>query len=490
MKSNDLNNRTQLREKLQAAITAGNADEFAQTFDSMLDEIIEELGKANDERFAESVSNSDAAILNARGQRQLTSDERAYYQSVYDAITSENPKQALANLDKTLPVTTVVEVFDEIRTEHPLLSKIDFQPATGLLKILVDSGEYNEAEWGKLCDEIVKEASLGFNVVDAALYKLSAFLYTCKSGFEVGPEWLERYVRESLYEMFANGAEAGFVTGTGKDQPIGMNRQVGEDVVIVGGVYPKKEAVTVNEFNIQTVGNLVSQLAVSPAGKARRVDNLIMVVNPADYYSKIMPATMVYGADGVYHSILPYPIDIIQSPAVDTGEAVFGIGRGYFGAIGLEKDGRIEFSDHYQFVEDVRTWIIKGYGNGFPKDNNYFLVLDISNVTAPMTRTVIIDDRTKSDNALLAALSLGNVALSPEFDPEEDTYTATTTNATNIIRAIPADAGATVAIDVDDVPVDNNSPIAWETGANVVTITVTAEDGTTTAETTITVTKS
>lgn len=490
MKSNDLSVRTQIREKMQNAIKAGDAEEFSQAFDTMLDAILEEVGEGYDEQLAEAVKNSDSAILNARGQRQLTSDERSFYQSVITAMKSENPKQAIDNLDKTLPVYTVVDVFDELRTEHPLLSKIDFQPATGLLKVIVDNGTYNEAEWGKLCDEIVKELSGGFDVVDAALYKLSAFMFTCKSGFEIGPEWLERYVREVLYEAFANGAEAGFVDGTGKDQPIGMNRQVGEDVEVVGGVYPKKETITVNEFNIQTVGNLVSQIAVSPSGKTRRVSNLIMVVNPVDYYSKVMPATMVYGADGMYHSILPYPIDIIQSPAVDSGEAIFGIGRGYFGAIGLEKDGRIEYSDHYQFAEDLRTWIIKGYGNGFPKDNNYFLLLDISNVVAPVARTVVIDERTKSNNVKLAALSLGNLALSPEFDPDEDEYTASTTNTKNIIRAIPADAGATVAIDVDDVAVDNNSQITWSAGENVVTVTVTAEDGTTTGTTNITVTKS
>ena len=492
MKSNDLINeqRGAIREKVQSAIRSGNAEEFAQAFDEMLDAIIENIEKSYDEKLQTVVGNNDSAILNARGVRQLTSNERGYYQSVIDAMKSENPKQALANLDKTLPIETVNGVFNELRTEHPLLSELDFYPANGFMKILVDNGIYNEAEWGELCDEIVKELSAGFNVVDAALYKLSALMFTCKSGFEIGPEWLESYVREVLYEAFANGAEAGFVNGNGKKAPIGMTRQVGDDVVVVGGVYPKKKAITVNEFDIATVGNLAGLLTVSPSGKARTLTNLIMVVHPADYYTKVMPATMILGADGVYRSILPYPVKIITSTAVEQGEAVFGVGKGYFAALGLEKNGRIEFSDHYQFAEDKRTWIIKGYGNGRPKDNNYFLLLDIRNVKAPVYRTVVIDERTKSSNAALAALSIGNLALSPEFDPNEYTYTASTTNATNIIRAIPADAGATVAIEVDGTPVENNTAIAWETGSNVVTITVTAEDGTTNAKTTITVTKS
>ena len=40
-----------------------------------------------------------------------------------------------------------------------------------------------------------------------------------------------------MAEALANGMEYAIVNGTGKDEPIGMNRQVGENVTITGGVY-------------------------------------------------------------------------------------------------------------------------------------------------------------------------------------------------------------------------------------------------------------
>ena len=55
--------------------------------------------------------------------------------------------------------------------------------------------------------------------------------------------------RTALYEMLATGLENGIVNGTGKDQPIGMNRQVGDDVTVTAGVYPPlKTAQTVNNL--------------------------------------------------------------------------------------------------------------------------------------------------------------------------------------------------------------------------------------------------
>ena len=44
----------------------------------------------------------------------------------------------------------------------------------------------------------------------------------------------------------------------------------------------------------------------------------------------------------------------------------------------IAKEGKIEYSDHYRFLEDERVYLIKGYANGMPLDNNAFLVLDIS----------------------------------------------------------------------------------------------------------------
>jgi len=92
-----------------------------------------------------------------------------------------------------------------------------------------------------------------------------------------------------------------------------------------------------------------------------------------------MPATTLQAPDGTYrNNVLPYPATIVQSPAVTQGKAILGMAKRYFAAAGTDKSGRIEYSDHAQFLQDKRVYIIKAYANGMPKDNNSFMVLDIS----------------------------------------------------------------------------------------------------------------
>ena len=303
---------------------------------------------------------ADRKLLAQRGVRQLTSEERQYYQKFAEAARSKNPKQALMDADLILPQTVLNAVFDELQTSHPLLSAIQFTNTTGITEMVMSQNGEQMAQWGKLCDDIVKELLAGFSTVNMTLLKLSAFLPVCKAMLDLGPVWLDDFVRQVLYEALANGLEYGIVTGNGNDQPIGMDRQVGEGVTVTGGVYPEKAPVAVSDLQPSTVGRLLSLMAVDPAGKPRTLRDIILVVNPQDYYQKVMPATTVMAPDGTYRNdVMPYPMRVIQSLALPRGKAILGIAYKYFAGAGMSRDGRIEYSDHYQFLEDDRVYLIK-----------------------------------------------------------------------------------------------------------------------------------
>jgi hypothetical protein len=65
---------------------------------------------------------------------------------------------------------------------------------------------------------------------------------------------------------------------------------------------------------------------------------------------------------------------------VDRGTAILGIGKRYFFGLGTSKGGKIEYSDHYHFLEDERVYLTKLYGDGKPLDSTSFIVLDISDL--------------------------------------------------------------------------------------------------------------
>lgn len=377
MKNNDVKNNA--REQLQKAFAENDQEAVSAALVQLAGEIAQEAEQRAQEQVDGLREELDSRTLQSRGVRQLTSAERSYYQKLMEAMKSPNPEQALKDMEAVMPETVVNSVFEDLRTDHPLLSELDFMYTGAAIKLLMNTDESKSAAWGKLSAKIVTELTSGFKEVDAGLCKLSAFIPVSRPMLELGPEWMDRYVRTVMYEAAANGLESGFITGDGNDKPIGMVRQVGDKVTVTGGAYPEKTKIAVTSLDTVTMGNLVGQISKTPGGKTRKVQDLILVVNPTDYFQKVMPATTIMAPDGTYrNNVLPYPTKIIQSAEMPEGTAVLGMAKKYFAAAGTSKNGRIEYSDHYRFLEDERVYLIKLYANGMPKDNNAFLHLDIS----------------------------------------------------------------------------------------------------------------
>ena len=481
-----------LRQQLHDAYKNNDERMFTDTFIQMA----QTVGDINREEYQQQLDGMkqelDNSVLYARGVHQLTHDELEYYQAVEKAMKSDNPKQALSDVTVVFPQTVISRVMDDLSTKHPLLSKIQFTSTGGAIRMMLNTDGINKAAWGKLCSKIVEEITSGFKEVDAGLYKLSAFIPVCKAQLDLGPEWLDRYVRAILSEALANGLEEGIVMGDGNDQPIGMVRDVSDNVAVIGGkTYPEKAKVKVNDFEPATMGKLVSLLAKTPNGKDRDPDDLILLVNPQDYYLRVMPATTVRSPDGTYRNdIFPVPLTVIRTSALPRGQAVFGIGRLYFAPVGMNKNGRIEYSDDYHFLEDERVYLIKLYANGFPLDNNAFLNLDITSLQPMTYRVTSVPAPAASTDADLVSLKLGSLSLSPDFNSSTISYAASTSDASNTVTAVPSNASASIKVEVGGKEIENGKPATWSKGSNSVKVTVTAEDGSTTKSYTVTVTKS
>lgn len=380
MKNKDTLNQAQLEiaERISNAAKEGNAEAFEEGMHDLFQNIHDDiLAQAH-----EIQENADAAVLAQRGVRVLTSEETKFYNGLIDAMKASgdsNPMMALTNTDKTFPLTIINEVMEDMRQSHPLLNAVDTVNATGLMKFLLNTDTGDNAAWGALESAITKEVASGFAEIDMGQFKLSAWMPISVDMLELGPNWLDSYIRTCLSEALAIGFENAIVTGTGKDMPIGMDRSVADDVVVTGGVYPQKDAVTVTDFGRASYGNLVSQLAQTQKGKPRAVRGLILVVNPFDYYKTVMPATTLMTPEGRFvNDVLPVPTEIIQSVAVARNEAILGMGKRYFLGVGGRRG--IQFSDDYKFLEDQRYYKIVAYANGRPKDDHAFLRLNIANL--------------------------------------------------------------------------------------------------------------
>ena len=383
------NDRAKLNQMMIDAMHEQNADKYTEAFNG----ICELIEKDVLEKARELAGVQDQQVLASRGVRQLTSKEKKYYEKLIDAFKSENPKQALTNPEIVMPETVLDAVFDDLQTEHPLLSHLSFTNTRGAIKFLFSTNDFQKAVWGKLCAEITEEIEASFSEIDMTLMKLSAFIPVCEAMLDLGPVWLDSYVRQILYEALANGLEDGIInnlnTTTG---PVGM---IADMTTGSGGVgaatFTVKTATPITDLQPATLGAQLAKLAVDAAGKARAIRDVILIVNPTDYFTKVFPATTVMNGTGVYvNNVLPYPMTIIQSAAVATGKAVLGLGYKYFMGIGMDsRAGRIEYSDEFKWLDDERVYKIKLYTNGMPMDNNAFQYLDISGLKPATVRVTI-----------------------------------------------------------------------------------------------------
>lgn len=320
----------------------------------------------------------DSQILSTRGVRMLTSDEKEYYDSVIAAGKSSDPKMALTNADKTMPITIIESVLGEIPQQHPLLNFISFQDTTGITRMLVNEQGEQTAKWGDLNTAIDKELQGAFKLFDVSLKKLTAWIPVSNDMLDLGATWLDRYVREILAEALWVGMETGIVTGDGLNCPIGMCKDVSDKASVVGGKYPDQSTIALKEMSPEAIGTIAAQLTKTEAGNNRPLDNLIFVVNPKTYLTKVMPATTNFVQGKWVNDVMPIPCTIIQSCAVPDDRAIFGLGKRYFMGLGMAKGGKLEFDDSFKFLDDARTYKIKTYGSGKPLDSNAFRYLDIS----------------------------------------------------------------------------------------------------------------
>lgn len=385
MKNLDLikQKKEEIMNKLSDAIKKGDNEAFAKAFT----EFAESLQEAIIKDAKELIQSNDANILVQRGVRQLTSEENKFYQKIIEAMKSNNPQQALADVDAVLPETTIDAIFDDLTENHPLLNMINFQNTGALTEILVSTSS-GVAGWGELDSTITNELSASFAVINLAQKKLSAFIPVANAMLDLGPVWLDRYVRTLLAEALAAELEAAIVDGDGKGKPIGMTRALSG---AVDGVYQRKTPITVNNLDPATYGTILDTISQGPNGKRRAIPRLLMVVNPADYYTKVLPATTPRATDGTYtNNVFPYPTDLAVSAAVPTGNAVFGLARRYFMGLGTGRGGRIEYSDEYKFLEDQRVYRIKLYGNGRALDENAFVLADISGLEPTLQKVITV----------------------------------------------------------------------------------------------------
>ena len=330
----------------------------------------------------------ERSIREERGQRRLTVAEEKFYDKFVQAAKTRNPQQAFIELegneDTAMPETIIEDVFKDMLETHPLLNAVNGVYAGYASKWILNDHEKQSAVWGDIDGEITKEITGAFRTIDIKQHKLSAFAQIPMGVLELGKSFIDAYIRKALADSIATALEAAIVNGDGKNCPVGLMKNL---TGALDGVHQDKEAIVVKELSPKVVNEVVAKISKTSSGHVRNVAKVQMIVNNVDYLTKVLPAIQTLNMEGRYVAELPFPTQIIVCNEVPAGKAVVCKLDEYFLGLASGKDGVVEFSDDYKFVEDKRTFKVKIYATGTPKDDNMAQVLDISGLTEKVVKT-------------------------------------------------------------------------------------------------------
>lgn len=375
-------NRTDTAQRFAKALVSNDEKLIAEAWTDCSNEIASHVIEMSEELKGV----TDEAVLASRGVRQLTSSENKWYEKLIDA--ARGPKQAFIDLfadagsDDFMPETIIEDVFKHIEQDHPIISRVDFQYVGYSTKWIIDDSAVQKGAWGKVNAKVTEEIEGGLKVLDLTQKKYTAFVILPLAIIDLGPAWIDSYVRAVLYEAIAAGIEDAIVNGTGKDMPCGLTCDPNGEYN-QGTGYPKLAEVKVKSFAPAEYGALVAKLAKTEKGRDRSFPKVQLLCNMTDYLTKVMPATTTITADGTgyAHDLFPFPTEAIVCNAVPTGKAVLCLLGEYTLAAGSHKNGATEYDDSIGFLDHTRAYRNVNYFDGRAYDKTCSVVLDISELS-------------------------------------------------------------------------------------------------------------
>lgn len=373
--------KTSAASQIVTAMNSGDQNEMVQAWELFGDEVAEKI-RRDFEQFRETKDNS---VLAQRGYRVLTTAEQAWYKNVSAALKSATTKQAFIDIlksddkDGLMPETIIDDVLRYLVETRPLLSKIRFQNAGFSTKWIINDNSVQRGGWGEIDAKITQEIKGSLKVIDIQQAKYSAFCVVPLDILDMGPQFLDAFVRATMAEALGLGLEEAIVKGTGISMPVGMMKNPNGAFEQSTG-YPDKTAIKVTSFAPAEYGPLVAKVATTEKGKQRTFSEVVLLCCMKDYLTKVMPATTVLSSNGqgYVNNLFPFPTEPLVCNAVPEGKAVLGIAADYTLAVGGSRNGNIEFDDSIGFLDDTRTFKLVQHAAGRSYDNTSFIVLDIS----------------------------------------------------------------------------------------------------------------
>ncbi len=335
--------------------------------DAKYEEVINEL-KKEEER-----AKSDEQYAKSLNLRILNAEEKEFYQKLKDAKQAITFKQ-----DDAIPTTIIDRTLEDLQKESKIMDLITFAPANVAKWI---TGSYTGvASWHGLTDELKGEleATIGsLNVEDA---DLDAYLVIPKALSDLSLPFVDKFFNAVLKEALMLGIEDGYCNGNGKDEPIGIYKQIAssnED-----GTHKDKTVNTdLTSFKPKAMAGAKKYLGKN--GK-RTIDKVYVICHPNDEADYVAPA--IYNDRGELISSYKN-MEVVTSIKNPQGKAALVLPKKYtMGFSGF----KVKKYDQTLALKNADLLIGNVYANGQADDDYVAYVFDVTKLEeyVPTVKTI------------------------------------------------------------------------------------------------------
>lgn len=437
--------------------------------------------------FAGMTMEQRAAFIAREDVQAFVADFRARF--------SGGQTRAVSGGELLIPTVMLDLLRPRIDEYSKLIKYVNLMPVSGTARQPI-MGTIPEAVWTEACAAL-NELNFSADAVDVDGYKVGGVIPVCNALLEDVPALLETLI-ESMGAAIGIALDKAILFGKGVKMPLGIATRLAQTSKPSGYPDSARNWVNLSQSNVITIPSgsttgltLFQQILQASANAKGRYSRgaKFWAMSEATKIKLQVEATNINAA-GAIVSVLNNTMPVVGGDLVVFSDDVMpdnviigGYGNLYL--LAERADTAVGYSDIPLYIQDKT--VVKGTAryDGQPVIPEGFVVLGIG--AAPTTSVDFAPDQANPAVAALSALSIGGLTLTPTFDPATDTYTAATTNASNMVSAVPAVGGA-VEITSGGKKVTNGSSVTWASGANSVAIKVT--NGGQSKTYTVTVTKS
>ncbi|MGE7753268.1 phage major capsid protein, partial [Lysinibacillus fusiformis] len=353
-----LNNHTETYEeaKLNYATVVKNEESTPEQVEEAWVNMQDALVNSLTTQITNEVANNtmDQVILSNRGVDVMTAEETKFF----NVVVSDGFQDEIV-----LPYTIEERIYDDLTSDHPLLSVINFRDL-GTITLTTITSEYEGAAvWGPIFGDIKGQLNAAFKQEKIAQSKLTAFVVLPKDLAKFGPKWVAAYVQTQITETYAVALENAIINGAGptKEEPIGLIRDLAAAVDPTNG-HAKKAAVGALTLAdpktiIKEFSGIGKELSEKENGKPLNVSGKVaLVINPADAWDLKGDFT-IQNSLGDYITKLPFNFTLIESEFAKKGELIAFVKDRY----DAYRGGGIEVTEYKETLamEDCNLHIAK-----------------------------------------------------------------------------------------------------------------------------------